>query len=587
MTLCVLMSTALAFGQYFADWFFPGGTQSAEKLNGGIRTTLNLSNGVPFMVGTGVNYAGTATGMKNIRFVRVNNAGSVLSNNFYNVTDFTNPALTFDSEGMALAEVSSSTGAGAGYVATGDSRGTSPTGVNSQDLLIAQFTAAGALTTGYRVELGGEEVGTHIIRSRFIPNRFFICGNTTNPNGITRPFVVSITGAVINWACTYNGFPSSVVAIRNITASKLVEDPNTGNLYVVGSTQGTNTAGLAVLDAMILGVNSATGASLGMVSYDLINGANDAFNSIKISPNGNYVIAGTTNGGTGMNNMFVGEIPANSFGPFVCSTIMVGTDPNTGNIMPIEGHDVTSRINTAGIIEHYVFGPGFTSTGIVNWVYRQNCSATAAGTAQYNYGPTPFNTGFAIDNANPGIALFSSEDIGFGPTSCIRRTYYNGANVSLSCGNLCPNIPPITLLANPLPTQLQVTSVCGFTRHRIKATAIAEQFKRCNKTAIACGSNAKTTDTEETIETLADNLSVSPNPTTANLQITYSTPTPTTHILQVYDMTGRLTLTQTIVSTNGTNSISLNVGTLTNGTYIARLFNQADGTQQVVKFVKQ
>jgi hypothetical protein len=64
-----------------------------------------------------------------------------------------------------------------------------------------------------------------------------------------------------------------------------------------------------------------------MVSYDLINGANDAFNSIKISPNGNYVIAGTTNGGTGMNNMFVGEIPANSFGPFVCSTIMVGYRP--------------------------------------------------------------------------------------------------------------------------------------------------------------------------------------------------------------------------------------------------------------------
>jgi hypothetical protein len=143
------------------------------------------------MVGTGVNYAGTATGMKNIRLVRVNNAGSVLTNNFYNVTDFTNPALTFDSEGMALAEVSSTTGARRRLCSRWRLTRHQP---HRCQLPRPPHRTVHCSRCPYhriprRTRRRRRGYPTSYAPS-FIPNRFFICGNTTNPNGITRPFVV-------------------------------------------------------------------------------------------------------------------------------------------------------------------------------------------------------------------------------------------------------------------------------------------------------------------------------------------------------------------------------------------------------------
>ncbi len=77
-----------------------------------------------------------------------------------------------------------------------------------------------------------------------------------------------------------------------------------------------------------------------------------------------------------------------------------------------------------------------------------------------------------------------------------------------------------------------------------------------------------------------------PNPVSSQLNVAVSSPVRGTVTLQVVDMTGRILSQQVKAIAEGSNTVSLNVAGLSNGSYILKVVNAETGAVSA-KFSKQ
>lgn len=556
------------------------------------RVNFNTSSINPYYTGVGVSFNDNLAlpFPDNVadrgRLVRVPKTGTANQNFGYEFG--ITAAQVFNSGFRSLAEVNNGLGTGGYYICgqVTDNPITGAVTATGGDALFARVNngATVVATCAFKLDLGGADVATCIRPSTFVPNTYIACGFSKMPQttaGIiphTDCWVARVkpNGTVV-WAIRYNFDPTATPPFSaDCIAKSLVEQPGTGNIYVVGSMRDMGSA--SGVNGLFFSVSSA-GANLCQNAYHI--GTDDNFESIKATSDGNFVVGGFTNGAlaTGAYNMWI-----NKFDP-TCGLIwtnVLQASVNGGFLIDSKCYDVIERINTGGFAEYYLVGPsyvgaGFTAThvfkanalglGIDNWQY-QSCNYTNAFGIDYNDNSATYPGPVVFSNLSGSTAI-----TGGYTSSYLLKTYFNGC----TCTNNCATNFFANYAVTPLIGALPVVATPGF----VKTNLIAARFNYnraslCNQSAVAGGSNVRLGD-----EDLSD-ISVYPSPAVDVLNIDLPESENTNATLTVYDVLGNVVMKNTI-ATDESNQIS--VSAFKAGLYF--IVVQNDEHTYKTKFLKQ
>ena len=595
LSAVTLQTSAQYFQRYYNLSTTPApSSYRSEGFASGIatRVNFNLTSINPYYTGVGVSFNDNPALLfpDNVadrgRLVRVPKTGTANQNFGYEFG--VTPAQVFNTGFRSLAEINNGTGTGGYYICgqVTDNPVTSALTATGGDALFARVNNGATViaTCAFKLDLGGADVATCIRLSTFVPNTYIACGFSKMPQTSagtiphTDCWVARVRpNGIVLWATRYNFDPTATPPFSaDCIAKSLVEQPGTGNIYVVGSMRDMGAPSGA--NGLFFSVTAA-GANICQNSYDI--GTADNFESIKATSDGNFVVGGFTNGasGTGGYNMWI-----NKFTP-ACGLIwtnVLQASVNGGFLIESKCYDIIERINTSGLAEYYLAGPSypsatFTTThvfkadalgmGVDNWMY-QACSFTSAFGIDYNDNTATYPGPVVFSNLGGSTAVTG----GF-TSSFLLKTYFNGC----TCTNNCTSNFFLNYAVTPVVNALPAVAIPGFVKTNLIATRFNyNRASLCNQVAVAGGINLRLGD-----EDLSD-ISVYPSPATDVLNIDLPESENTKATVTVYDVLGSVVLTNTI-ATDESNQLS--VRNFKAGLYF--IVVQNDERTYKTKFLKQ
>lgn len=564
----------LAIAQYGQRVYYAPGKVN-ESFNDGNYSTINLNGGLPTYVAAGIS---DSSGDIHSRFTRMATGGATVANRHYYVYGAGQPMNNYVNgiaESANRCIMAGAVFANPVFPLPGGS-----------DVLVLRSNANGALASAAAIDINnGTDIASSAIHCTFQPNRFFIAGHTRQFN-LHNAFVMKImnTGVAVNWTRAYGLVCSSGVA-GDTYATSIIEEPGTGNVFVVGYTSVVSATGSCQNAFISKFLNNGTHVFTEMYSDATTSGNGIQFESIKpmAGAPGNYVIAG--------NLVRPAATPPNGIfqhNPFLLTVNLAGATPALG-LMQAYGlstfagamddavaTDVTSRINfNTGQREFFLSGyhtvnfmpnQGFIIKADLNGVLINTTSYGSAGSDALQ----------AIDavgnGAGPGDGLtaFGSYHLLTGlfqtPKCYWVKPYYNlvsGCNEN----NLLSFMFPMALTSQLMvPTFITNSTVVPLARAQVNDA----QNTLCWSVNLSSGSNLKAGD-------LADaallNLQVYPNPTTQaeNLKVSLESSFDDFVTVSVYDTKGTLIYSVSEQINEGENQLQLSTQNLNTGLYLIRM----------------
>ena len=568
-TICFILFASLATNAQYGQRIFYQSTQpfTRETLNDGIYSTLNLSGALPTYAGCG---RLDSIGMPRSRFVRTGSAGTSLNNRVYKIYGSGSELPNF------MNSICENTNQ---YVMAGGLYGNGAYPVPGQgDVLILRTNGTGTLLSANHIDInGGQDEAACVERSIFQPGRFLICG-FTHVGATTKAFIMKTNsnGSTIYWTRYYDLLCASG-APSHTFATSLIQDPTSGNIFVVGYT--TDFSGGGCENGFISKFNNAgTHIYTRIYSDANINGLH--FNSIKAvaSSPGNYIIGGdymvsNTSGGFDLQPYFM-TVNLAGAAPVVGLTQILYPSTLPGAINHASGEDVTSRLNpNTSLFEYFITGriQNF-GAGTDGYIAKMGQTGNVMAIQKYgNLGKDGFHAIDAVGNGSgvrDGLTAFGEyEDITNTnlPQGCWwAKPYYNLLSGCFDSTILCFQAI-ITVNSVPFtPTIGTTASTTPLTFSMLNCIT----KKLCMANSIAGGSNLRFNEDME-----GESIRLFPNPVNQSEAITLQVNAVNDETVSVdmYDIKGSLVNSLSVDCEEGINTFTLNALNLPSGIYTVRV----------------
>lgn len=604
--LLLMCASYVAEAQFFQNIYnfdYATGQFREEYFNSGIRTRDNYQGTSPakyYYAGVGISLNNPALPAPHNMadryvFTRTNKTGSKVNNNLgieFRPTGSGSPFL--NAVGKSIAEIDDGAGGG-GYYGVGAVYDNSITGASvpgGSDALLVTHSKTGAVTGSWRLDFsGGRDIALCIRKSMAIPGTWLVCGTTSLPAANpTRAdcFVARVDAlGTVAWAFSFNFDPSSGAVDAACVANQLCEDPVSGMIYVVGWID--DALFMPNINALAFKLSSA-GALLAATIYDAgppgPGATDDRFTCCRFTSDGHIIAGGYSNlspaGSFAGYKMMIAKLTP-TLAP-VFNKVLTAT--TAASAIPSRCEDIVERINKAGAMEYFLFGPAFPTAGPVQCVYKVD--ALGMGIENYQYNLMKFDHGFGLDQtelgmSKPGLVLFSS--IGNTTTSFsdahLMKSYFNGA----TCQDICPYNPPVTLsfTYNTPPEEVSLNSVYEI-KKVVSKTYDHKAKQICSQKKVSCGSNKRETN-DEIPEAITNGLNIYPNPVGDQLTLEWNVTLAGKHTIEILNISGQPVFISQMMFEEGTSHVSIDLQQLTNGTYIIIVRNENEALRKL--FIKQ
>ena len=583
------ISQAQRFQRYYLP---PAGVAGSDVLTSGVDNSATTGAAAVGFYST----TGAGAVQRQVRFVRINDDGSALSNRSIRLRNTVNAAYE-DAYATSMApRILAGT---QNYTAAGR------VGTVGPDALFMNLNNTG--TPGnirrFTFGAGSSDESTCIRPSTFYADNFYMCGNTT-PANVVSPysknfFLICTNGlGVVQRAISYSyALTTATGAPIYASASSVVEDPVNNVVWVVGQAVEINAAG-ATKSGLLVKINGLNGTLLNAYTYGVSAGANgriEGFKAIRRLSTNKYIVLGSMNslpgGGAGIGAGVAGDVLIN-FDLLGAAPVIMwqkGYNFNTGaaaSIAPINGKDVIELKEVTGATSLMVCGK--YPNGNQKAIFKVDAAGVHMANSLYEAG----KTGDLFGLAQTGDARYADEVLGFGtsPNGNYTKSYIVKALPSLATVTTA-SCPQQTLSKYEVALNLSPVSLKN---QRTSGTSTAMVYTSTTFISDFCVVEPAAPPREAVANTSNDNIStgldyrkmeIFPNPSQSEASVSIRIQTNENEAqVEIIDFMGRNIRTETIKLEANQQIFNLPIADLKTGSYVIRVKNQEGiRTQRLLK----
>ena len=584
------LSQAQRFQRYYLP---PAGVAGSDVLTSGVDNSATTGAAAVGFYSTTV--AGAV--QRQVRFVRINDDGSALSNRSIRLRNTVNAAYE---DAYATSMAPRIVAGTQNYTAAGR------VGTAGPDALFMNLNNTG--TPGnirrFTFGAGSSDESTCIRPSTFYADNFYMCGNTT-PANVVSPysknfFLICTNGlGVVQRAISYSyALTTATGAPIYASASSVVEDPINNIVWVVGQAVEINAAG-ATKSGLLVKINGLNGTLLNAYTYGVSAGANgriEGFQAIRRLSTNKYIVLGT------MNNLPAPLGGGAAFGPGVAGDVLINFDllgaapvimwqkgynfnmGTAATVFPINGKDVIELREVTGATSIMVCGKYRNQKAI----FKVDAAGVHMANSLYEAG----KTGDLFALAQTGDVRYPDEVLGFGtsPNGNYTKSYIVKALPSLatvtSASCLQQTLSKYEVALNLSPVSLNHQRSSGTSTAMVyTSTTFISDF--CVVEPAAPPREAVANASNDNISTGLDfrKMEIFPNPSQSETSVSIRIQTNENEAqVEIIDFMGRNIRTETINLEANQQVFNLPIADLKTGSYIIRVKNQEGiRTQRLLK----
>jgi hypothetical protein len=575
----VNLSHAQRFQRYYLP---PAGVVGSDVLTSGVDNTATTGAAAVGFYSTTV--AGAV--QRQVRFVRINDDGSALSNRSIRLRNNVNAAYE---DAYATSMAPRIVAGTQNYTAAGR------VGTAGPDALFMNLNNTG--TPGnirrFTFGAGSSDESTCIRPSTFYADNFYMCGNTT-PANVVSPysknfFLICTNGlGVVQRAISYSyALTTATGAPIYASASSVVEDPVNNVVWVVGQAVEINPTG-ATKSGLLVKINGLNGNLLNAYTYGFSAGANgriEGFKAIRRLSTNKYIVLGTMNnlpaGGAGIGAGAAGDVLIN-FDLLGAAPVIMwqkGYNFNTGtaaSVAPINGKDVIELKEVTGATSLMVCGK--YPNGNQKAIFKVDAAGLHMANSLYEAG----KTGDLFALAQTGDVRYPDEVLGFGtsPNGNTNKSYIVKALPGLatvtSASCLQQTLSKYEVALNLSPVSLNHQRSSGTSTAMVyTSTTFISDF--CVVEPAAPPREAVANASNDNISTSLDfrKMDIFPNPSQSEASVSIRIQTNENEAqVEIIDFMGRNIRTETIKLEANQQIFNLPIADLKTGSYVIRVKNQ-------------